>query len=607
VSNFFTPEFNNESAIAPWNASLEPTKAIIPQLDANRVLTGGVSHEVNLPTLTPEAYDNIILPDDLLTRKASAVSTDSNSSLPDSSVDLLTGQAMSEVYGDLSKFAAGPDFVAKMNLAFGENWDATGAKALAEGWFQGDFSEIPPVKVVSSAEIAGANGAFAAATDTIYLSQEFLAENAMNPAAVADVLLEEIGHSVDARLNVADSPGDEGAIFAAVVQGKELSQGEIQALKSEDDTATVAIDGHKYLVEKQLNPAGSIGSFYNRNPAIAQALGRDTGAEFQFSPGKWRQNFQGGAIFHSAQGTYSVRGSLGNYYLSLGGQDSQLGLPTSEEFQVPNGWRQNFQGGAIFHSGAGSYMARGSLGNYYLNNLGGQDSQLGLPTSNEFQVPNGWRQNFERGYVNWWNTGNGTFTLNSSPLVSSTPQANSFFKLQYRNPTYNSSGPNGSTNCGPASVAMIRKMFGMEQANISVETSIDHARYLMFGYSNGTSQGVTVLNQDQVWTSFDHVKNGIRNSGGTAEELTGWDNLDRSLAAGKPVINYGTLTNAWRGQFPSRVGSGSGGHWNAILGKTSDGKYIVADPMHEGGTVAMTKTQLSVFNANPLFIAFARR
>ena len=607
MSNFFTPEFNNESAIAPWNASLEPTKAIIPQLDANRVLTGGVGQEVNIPTLTPEAYDNIILPDDLLTRMVSAVSTDSNSSLPDSSVDLLTGQAMSEVYGDLSKFAAGPDFVAKMNLAFGENWDAAGAKALAEGWFNGDFSDIPSVKVLSSAEIGGANGAFAAATDTIYLSKEFLTQNAANPAAVADVLLEEIGHSVDSRLNVTDAPGDEGAIFSRVVQGKELSQGELQALKGEDDTATVLLDGHQYLVEKQLSSfpiQGSIGSFYNNNPSIASQLGTATGAEFQFSPAKWRQNFQGGAIFHSAQGTYSVRGSLGNYYLSLGGQDSQLGLPTSEEFQVPNGWRQNFQGGAIFHSGAGSYMARGSLGNYYLNNLGGQDSQLGLPTSNEFQVPNGWRQNFERGYVNWWNTGNGTFTLNSSPLVSSPQQANSFFKLQYWNPTYNSSGPNGSTNCGPASVAMIRKMFGMEQANISVETSIDHARYLMFGYSNGTSQGVTVLNQDQVWTSFDHVKNGIRNSGGTAEELTGWDNLDRSLAAGKPVINYGTLTNAWRGQFPSRVGSGSGGHWNAILGKTSDGKYIVADPMHEGGTVAMTKTQLSVFNANPLFIAW---
>ncbi len=414
VSNFFTPEFNNESAIAPWNASLETTKAIIPQLDANRVLTGGVGQEVNLPTVTPEAYDNIILPDASLTRMASAVSTDSNSSLPDSSVDLLTGQAMSEVYGDLSKFAAQPDFAAKLNVAFGENWDAAAAKTLAEAWFKGDFSDIPPVKVVSSAEIGGANGAFAAATDTIYLSKEFLARNGANPAAVADVLLEEIGHSVDARLNVTDSPGDEGAIFSRVVQGKELTQGELQALKSEDDTATVLLDGHQYLIEKQLNPGGSIGSFYNRSPAIAQALGQPTGTEFQFSPGKWRQNFQGGAIFHSAQGTYSVRGSLGNYYLSLGGQNSQLGLPTSEEFQVPNGWRQNFQGGAIFHSGAGSYMARGSLGNYYLDNLKGEKSQLGLPTSNEFQVPNGWRQNFERGYVNWGNTG-GTFTLNSSP------------------------------------------------------------------------------------------------------------------------------------------------------------------------------------------------
>ncbi|MEG5053739.1 MULTISPECIES: pre-peptidase C-terminal domain-containing protein [unclassified Microcoleus] len=260
MSNFFTPEFNNESAIAPWNASLEPTKAIIPQLDANRVLTGGVGEEVNLPTLTPEAYENIILPEDLLTRMASAVSTDSNSSLPDSSVDLLTGQAMSEVYGDLSKFAADPDFAAKLNVAFGENWDAAAAKALAEGWFQGDFSDIPSVKVVSSAEIGGANGAFAAATDTIYLSKEFLTQNVANPAAVADVLLEEIGHSVDARLNVTDSPGDEGAIFGAIVQGKELSHGELQGLKSKDDRATATIDGKVIEIEEQRLLGGSQGT-----------------------------------------------------------------------------------------------------------------------------------------------------------------------------------------------------------------------------------------------------------------------------------------------------------------------------------------------------------
>lgn len=248
MSNFFTPEFNNESAIAPWNASLEPTKAIIPKLDANPVLTGGIGQEVNIPTLTPEAYDNIILPDASLTRMASAVSTDSNTSLPDSSVDLLTGQAMSEVYGDLSKFAADPDLAAKLNVPFGVNWDAAAAKTLAEAWFQGDFSDIPPVKVVSSAEIGGANGAFAEATDTIYLSKELLAGG--NLGAIADVLREEIGHSVDSRLNVTDSPGDEGAIFGAVVQGKELSQGELQGLRGESDQGTVLFNGQAISIEK---------------------------------------------------------------------------------------------------------------------------------------------------------------------------------------------------------------------------------------------------------------------------------------------------------------------------------------------------------------------
>lgn len=250
MSNFFTPDFNNESAIAPWNTSLEPTPGIIPKLDANGILTGGIGQQVNIPTLTPNTYDNIILPDASPTLMAKALTTESNTSLQDSSVDLLTGQAMSEVYEDLSKFAAEPDFVTEMNVAFGENWDAAGGKALAEGWFNRDFSAIPPVKVVSSAEIGGANGAFAAATDTIFLSKEFLAQNGANPAAVADVLLEEIGHSVDARLNVTDSPGDEGAIFAAVVQGKELSQGELQGLKSEDDLETVLFNGQTIAIEK---------------------------------------------------------------------------------------------------------------------------------------------------------------------------------------------------------------------------------------------------------------------------------------------------------------------------------------------------------------------
>ncbi|MFB8798735.1 MAG: alpha/beta fold hydrolase [Microcoleus sp.] len=104
------------------------------------------------------------------------------------------------------------------------------------------------MKVVSSAEIGGANGAFAEATDTIYLSRELLAGG--NLGAIADVLREEVGHSVDARLNVTDSPGDEGAIFARVVQGKELSEGDLQGLKDKNDSATVLFNGQTISIEK---------------------------------------------------------------------------------------------------------------------------------------------------------------------------------------------------------------------------------------------------------------------------------------------------------------------------------------------------------------------
>ncbi|TAG18659.1 MAG: hypothetical protein EAZ39_11065, partial [Oscillatoriales cyanobacterium] len=100
------------------------------------------------------------------------------------------------------------------------------------------------------AEINGALGAFAAATGKIYLSREFLAKNAGNVTAVAGVLLEEFGHFVDSQINTVDAIGDEGEIFSDLVQGKALSQGELAALKGEDDSAIVVLDGELRAIEQ---------------------------------------------------------------------------------------------------------------------------------------------------------------------------------------------------------------------------------------------------------------------------------------------------------------------------------------------------------------------
>lgn len=149
----------------------------------------------------------------------------------------------------LSSFATTPDFLPKMQETFGNSFDVEKAVKLASAWAQGDFSEFPEIEIRSEAEINGALGAFGG-TGKIYLSREFLAKNAGNVTAVAGVLLEEFGHFVDSQINRVDAIGDEGEIFADVVQGKALSQGELAQLKGEDDSAVVVLDGERVKIEQ---------------------------------------------------------------------------------------------------------------------------------------------------------------------------------------------------------------------------------------------------------------------------------------------------------------------------------------------------------------------
>ncbi|MFM6265544.1 MAG: hypothetical protein ACKPFA_03390, partial [Dolichospermum sp.] len=63
-------------------------------------------------------------------------------------------------------------------------------------------------------------------------------------------LLEEIGHAVDAKINILDASGDEGAIFSGVVQSKVFEPEQLQQLKAKDDKVTVIIDGQAIEIEQ---------------------------------------------------------------------------------------------------------------------------------------------------------------------------------------------------------------------------------------------------------------------------------------------------------------------------------------------------------------------
>ncbi|NER03550.1 MAG: VCBS repeat-containing protein, partial [Okeania sp. SIO3C4] len=59
---------------------------------------------------------------------------------------------------------------------------------------------------------------------------------------LVDVLTEEVAHNIDSKLNLTDAPGDEGEYLAALVSGDDLSEEEIERLRSEDDRVDI-LDG----------------------------------------------------------------------------------------------------------------------------------------------------------------------------------------------------------------------------------------------------------------------------------------------------------------------------------------------------------------------------
>ncbi|MDY6805690.1 MAG: phosphodiester glycosidase family protein [Cyanobacteriota bacterium] len=231
---------SSDSTTAGWAFGPEQTLGINPQLSPLAFQAGGGVSEVKIPTQTTDYTDALLVPDDLSLPTVSGQADG----------DWLTGEVASEVYEQLKEFAADPNFTDKMNLAFEDSWNVEVATALTKRWLAGDFSQMPALEVVSSANIAGGAGAFAAATDTIYISKEWLELNAFNLGAIAPVVLEEIGHYVDYEINMIDAPGDEGAIFAAVVGGEELTPAEVATLKAEDDTAVVVIGDLEVAIEK---------------------------------------------------------------------------------------------------------------------------------------------------------------------------------------------------------------------------------------------------------------------------------------------------------------------------------------------------------------------
>jgi pimeloyl-ACP methyl ester carboxylesterase len=120
---------------------------------------------------------------------------------------------------------------------------------LVQQWSRNEFGDLPPLVLLPGTAMPGAAGAYARSTGTIYLNQDWLVGTSSEQALA--VLTEELGHHLDGLLNLSDTPGDEGALFAALLQrGGAISERERQALLAQNDRGRVLVAGRELEVEQ---------------------------------------------------------------------------------------------------------------------------------------------------------------------------------------------------------------------------------------------------------------------------------------------------------------------------------------------------------------------
>ena len=176
---------------------------------------------------------------------------------PESSSDLLTGlnievqnqeaylvYVKQQALNQIISFSQDTKLGEKLNTAFGD-----GVK-IEDFQNQMKTFELPEIRLISIEQL-NAKGGFDG--EKIYLAQELLLTNTTEAISV---LIEELGHYFDQQLNGIDSLGDEGAIFAALVQNQPLTQATLAQYQAEDDYTSLILDGQSITIE-QASLAGS--------------------------------------------------------------------------------------------------------------------------------------------------------------------------------------------------------------------------------------------------------------------------------------------------------------------------------------------------------------
>jgi Ca2+-binding RTX toxin-like protein len=273
-------------------------------------------------------------------------------------------QAWMQATGLLQTLARQASFQPILRKAFGNGFTELDSQRLSQQLQRGDFSGLPKVEVLTQEELGNAAGAYAADRNRIYIASSYLANNANNVTAIADVLLEEIGHSFDRLLNRGqDTVGDEGELFRLLARGVNPTAEQLGAINSEDDRTTINIDGELVAIE-QINLTNG-NDFYQGtagNDVVFGLLGNDD-----------LHGTDGNDSLYGGDGDDSLAGGKGRFYLEGGNGNDYIRVgrsPTTDEYL--SGYGTGFSHSLLI-GGLGNDTLYGGAGNDTLRGGDGDD------------------------------------------------------------------------------------------------------------------------------------------------------------------------------------------------------------------------------------------
>jgi uncharacterized protein with LGFP repeats len=160
--------------------------------------------------------------------------------------------------------------------------------------------------------------------------------------------------------------------------------------------------------------AGAIGTRWTAAGGLTSSMGLPQAAPNATSDGRGQiLRFTSGASILQATGAtraFLVQGGVGDRWTVLGGV-SGLGMPVTDETALGTGtgvYQLFAKGKIIWSSSTGAQPIFGGIGGAY-DAAGAEWSRLGLPTSGEYGIAGGARQDFQRGWITW-NAGTGAIT-----------------------------------------------------------------------------------------------------------------------------------------------------------------------------------------------------